>query len=307
MIVVTGGAGFIGGNLVSGLNAAGEDRIIVVDNLTNGRKHRNLSGLSFRDYVDKDDFLTQLHKFSGISAILHQGACAVTTEMDGRFMMRNNYDYSKQVLDFCLSKGIPFIYASSASVYGDGKKGFTENPACENPLNVYAFSKLVFDNHVRSLLRGAESCIVGLRYFNVYGPREAHKGDMASLPFKMFNQHQRNEPLRLFQSSENYRRDFIHVDDVVAINLSALARRHSGIFNCGTGTARSFRALANLMVDNLQGAVLEEIEMPASLKAQYQTYTCSENAHLFASGYGREFKKLDEGIAEYVSWLRVQS
>lgn len=307
MIVVTGGAGFIGSNIVAGLNAAGENRIIIVDDLTNGRKHRNLSGLNFADYIDTDDFLKQLERLGPLSAILHQGACAVTTEMDGRFMMRNNYDYSKQILDFCLGKGIPLVYASSASVYGNGERGFEEKPECEGPLNVYAFSKLAFDNYVRAVLPRAESCVVGLRYFNVYGPRENHKGDMASLPFKMYVQYKMQEPLRLFEFSENYRRDFVHVDDVVALNLSALEKRCSGIFNCGTGTARSFRDLADLMIGNLEGAVIEEIEMPSNLKAQYQKYTCSDNAHLFASGYERRFRPIEEGISQYVEWLRVHA
>lgn len=304
MIVITGGAGFIGSNIVAGLNAIGEDRIIVVDDLTNGSKHMNLSGLRFADYIDKDDFIMLLERLGNVSAILHQGACAVTTETDGRFMMRNNYDYSKRILDFCLDKGIPLVYASSASVYGDGKRGFAEQPECEDPMNVYAFSKLAFDNHVRAVMPRAESCIVGLRYFNVYGPREGHKGDMASLALKMYSQHKRQEPLRLFEFSENYRRDFVHVDDVVSLNLSVLEKRNSGIFNCGTGTPRSFRDLADLMIGHLEGAVLEEIEMPERLKVQYQKYTCSDNTHLFASGYERRFRSLEEGISRYVEWLR---
>ena len=188
MIVVTGGAGFIGSNILKGLNDAGEKNILVVDNLSNAQKHLNLNRLSFNDYIDKDDFLLNIGKFTNLKTIFHQGACSSTTEQDGRYMMSNNYEYSKILLNYCLEHKIDFLYASSAAVYGNGGNGFTEESRAEYPMNVYGFSKFAFDNYVRRVLPKAEIQILGLRYFNVYGPQENHKGRMASVAFHLFNQ-----------------------------------------------------------------------------------------------------------------------
>ncbi len=303
MIIVTGGAGFIGSNLVHALNDAGHDDILIVDDLTDARKHLNLSGARFTDYMDRDELPSHFASLGKIDAVFHQGACAVTTEQDGRYMMRVNYTYSRDLLHQCLSHKVPFIYASSAAVYGHGSTPFTESAAHEKPLNVYGFSKLAFDQHVRALLAKAESPVTGLRYFNVYGPREDHKGDMASVIFKMVGAHAGGEPLKLFSGSERFRRDFIHVDDIVAVNLHFLRRPQSGIYNCGTGVARSFRDLGEAVLSQLPGATIEEIEMPPSLERQYQKFTCSDNSRLLATGYNAQFLSLEAGVEKYVAKL----
>jgi len=247
MIVVTGGAGFIGSNIVKGLNDAGEEDILVVDNLSNAEKHLNLNSLSIADYLDKDDYLNSLNKFQNVSAIFHQGACSSTTEQDGKYMMSNNYEYSKTLLNHCLKNKIDFLYASSAAVYGNGEKGFVEERESEYPLNVYGFSKFAFDNYVRLILPKAESQVMGLRYFNVYGPQENHKGRMASVAFHLFHQLQETGKMKLFEGSGNFRRDFIHVADTVKINLHFYESKSSGIFNAGTGKARSFEDIATTL------------------------------------------------------------
>jgi ADP-L-glycero-D-manno-heptose 6-epimerase len=303
MIIVTGGAGFIGSNLVHALNEAGHDDILIVDDLTEARKHLNLSGARFIDYMDKDELPSRFASLGKVAAVFHQGACAVTTEQDGRYMMRVNYTYSRDLLHQCLGAKVPFIYASSAAVYGHGSAPFTEAEAHEKPLNVYGFSKLAFDQHVRALLARAESPVTGLRYFNVYGPRESHKGDMASVIFKMVDAHARGEPLKLFSGSERFRRDFIHVDDIAAVNLHFLRRPRSGIYNCGTGVARSFRDLGEAVRGQLSGATIKEIEMPAALERQYQKFTCSDNSRLLATGYNAQFLSLEAGVAKYVAKL----
>jgi ADP-L-glycero-D-manno-heptose 6-epimerase len=228
-------------------NRAGYDDILVVDSLSRPHKHLNLGGARFSDYLDKDEFLAVLPSLGPVEAIFHQGACSDTTEQDGRYMMMNNFSYSKKLLHHCLSAGVPLIYASSAAVYGHGQAPFSENGDTETPLNVYGFSKLVFDRYVRRLLPQAKSQVLGLRYFNVYGPREAHKGHMASLVFKMFLRHREGKPLQVFEGSGEFRRDFIHVDDVVGVNLHFLETGQSGILNCGSGQSQSFQDLADLV------------------------------------------------------------
>lgn len=307
MIVVTGGAGFIGSNIVHGLNGQGHDKVIVVDDLRDARKHLNLGGARFTDFFDKDDFLAQFGKIENIEAVLHQGACAVTTEQDGKYMMKTNFSYSKALLQECLKRKVPFIYASSAAVYGIGTRPFGETFDDERPLNVYGFSKLVFDNYVRSILPDTASPVIGLRYFNVYGPREEHKGDMASVILKMFWQYQRGEPLALFEGSEGYLRDFIYVKDVVDVNLHFLNNQTSGIFNCGTGVTHSFQKLGESVLQNLAGATIKRIEMPVHLAKQYQRYTCSDNSRLRSAGYAKAFTALDKGIREYISFLATES
>lgn len=299
MIIVTGGAGFIGSNLIAGLNRAGHNDILVVDNLTNAAKHLNLNRVQFSDYLDKEDLFDALPDLGVVDAIFHQGACSSTTETDGRYMMRNNYQYSKRLLQYALRQCVPFLYASSASVYGDGDDGFAETPECEYPLNVYAFSKFSFDNYVRRILPSADSQVLGLRYFNVYGPQENHKGSMASVAFHLFHQAKDGQSMRLFEGSEGFLRDFVFVDDAVDVNLHFFRTGASGIFNCGTGQARSFLDVGNTMRDLVGDAALESIPFPDHLKGKYQAYTQADLESLRAAGYERPFTSLDDGLARY--------
>lgn len=314
MIVVTGGAGFIGSNIVKGLNAQGHENVVVVDNLEQGAKFANLADCVIQDYVDQDDFLAEItagFEFDElITAVFHQGACSSTMEWDGRYMMRNNYDYSKALLHYCLARAIPFFYASSASVYGAGTV-FKEQAECEKPLNVYAYSKYQFDNYVRRHLPHARSQIVGLRYFNVYGPRESHKGAMASVAFHFSNQLRDTGKIKLFEGSDGYadgeqRRDFIYVDDVVAVNLWFLENSDaSGIFNLGTGRSQSFNAMAHAVIAaNHCGGDIEYIPFPEKLRGCYQSYTEADMSALRAVGYTQPFKNVEEGAYAYVKWLR---
>ncbi|MDE0896003.1 MAG: ADP-glyceromanno-heptose 6-epimerase, partial [Planctomycetota bacterium] len=252
MYIVTGGAGFIGSNLVRGLNRNGIDDIIIVDDLENGEKHLGMNSLDFADFIDWRDLQGSWNVLleEGAEAVFHQGACSDTMEANGRYMMEANYESSKETLHACLDTETPFFYASSASVYGDGERGFREDSACEAPLNVYAYSKFLFDQYVRRLLPSVESQVAGLRYFNVFGPQENHKGRMASVIFHFHKQIAEKGELNLFEGSEDFVRDFIHVDDVVAMNLWLLENPEvSGVYNCGTGQARSFLDLAKLVVE----------------------------------------------------------
>src|SRR5579871_3431980 len=222
MIIVTGGAGFIGSNIVQRLNQLGRTDIVVVDDLTDGRQFKNIADLTIADYLDKEDFLAKVEadmSFGTIDAIFHEGACSSTTEWNGRFMMQNNYAYSKSLLHYALSNAIPFLYASSAAVYG-GSTVFKEDPQYELPLNVYGYSKTLFDHYVRHHCRSTETQVVGFRYFNVYGPRESHKGSMASVAFHHYNQISAGNVVKLFEGCDGYghgeqRRDFVFVGDVV--------------------------------------------------------------------------------------------
>jgi ADP-L-glycero-D-manno-heptose 6-epimerase len=280
VIVVTGGAGFVGSNLVWALNQAGRRDVVVVDNLTAAHKFKNLVGADIADYIDKEDFLAMVAGGSSalddVELISHQGACTSTTESDGRYMMKNNHEYSKALLDFSLERRIPLIYASSAAVYGGGT-AFAEEPDNEAPLNVYGFSKLLFDLHVRRLLAEAQSQVVGLRYFNVFGPREAHKGPMASMVRQLDNQLATAGKARLFGPTEGYgageqRRDFIYVQDVVKVNLFFMENPDkSGIFNCGTGASRTFNDLAGEVVKFRGQGEIEYIPFPESLSGKYQS------------------------------------
>lgn len=306
MIVVTGGAGFIGSNLVRALNAAGHQDILVVDDLQDGKKFLNLVDLDIADYMDKDAFL--LHILSGrdrgdIEVIFHQGACSSTTEWNGKYMMENNYQYSKQLLDYCLGAGIPFIYASSAATYGGRSDGFTECRQNEKPLNVYGYSKFLFDEYVRRKLPQAASAVAGLRYFNVYGPREGHKGSMASVAFHLNRQITSGKNPQLFAGSENFRRDFIYVDDVAAVNLWCWRQGVSGIFNCGCGQAQSFLTLAQAVMDYHQHRDIDYIPMPEHLGDCYQTFTQADVSGLRFAGYNAPFTPLAEGINQYMAWL----
>lgn len=310
MIIVTGGAGFIGSNLVKALNASGHNDILVVDDLSDGTKFANIADLEIADYLDKDDFLARVKAGENFnaSAILHQGACSSTTEWDGRFVMDINYEYSKALLHYCLNHDIQFLYASSASVYGGGSV-FKEDRANERPLNMYGYSKFLFDQYVRRVLPKAKSQIVGFRYFNIYGSREQHKGSMASVAFHLHNQIQEGDTLRLFEGTDGYadgeqRRDFVYVDDVAAVNLWFLDNPDkSGIFNLGTGQCQSFNDVANAVIAYHGKGEIEYIPFPDKLRGRYQSFTEADMSDLRAAGYAASFKSVEEGVASYMQWL----
>lgn len=312
MIVVTGGAGMIGSNIVAALNAAGHDDILVVDDLTDGTKFRNLADLSIVDYQDKDDFLADVARgaIGPIDAVFHQGACSTTTEWNGRFMMEVNYTYSKMLLHACLERKVPFFYASSAAVYGGGSE-FREEPALERPLNVYGWSKKLFDDYVRAkVLPRATSPVAGLRYFNVYGPREAHKGRMASVAHHLYRQVRDGENPKLFGAHDGYgpgeqSRDFVHVGDVADVNLWLWNTGTSGIFNCGTGRAEPFRTVAETVIGTLGAGEIEYIPFPDDLKGRYQSFTQADMSRLRAAGYNGAFRDVETGTREYVEWLKA--
>jgi len=320
--VVTGAAGFIGSRLVSALNRAGINRILAVDDLEDGAKVKNLAGLDIEDYLDKREFLSQLETGrldGGIEAILHQGACSDTMATDGRYVMENNYAYSKALFDWCQDEEVPFIYASSAAVYGAGRE-FGETRENEEPLNVYAYSKFLFDQYVRKRIGESGAQVAGLRYFNVYGPNEAHKGRMASVAFHAFNQFQAEGRVKLFVGSDGYgdgeqQRDFVHVDDAVSVNLWLLENRAtSGIFNCGTGRAQTFNEVAAAVINTIEGfelsiqelmdkGLIEYIPFPPQLVGKYQSYTQADLGRLREAGYPGAFQDVAEGVAAYVREL----
>ncbi len=312
MIIVTGGAGFIGSNLIKGLNARGRGDILVIDHLKRGRKFENLVDCEIADYWDRDqllDHITSGRAFPEMpEAILHQGACTVTTEWDGHYMMETNFEYSKTLLHFCLERSIPFLYASSAAVYGTGSI-FREERQFESPLNVYGYSKFLFDQYVRRMLPVANSQVVGLRYFNVYGPRETHKGRMASMAFHLRNQLLATGKVKLFCGSHGYadgeqRRDFIHVDDTVAVNLWLLDHGEiSGIYNCGTGQSATFNEVAHAVIDCYRHGAIEYIPFPEDLQGAYQSLTEADLTALRETGYNAAFMSVQEGIPSYVAWL----
>ncbi len=327
--VVTGAAGFIGANLVKGLNAQGITDILAVDDLTQGDKFRNLVDCRISDYLDKDEFLARLKAGAfrrGVKAILHQGACSDTTASDGRYVMDTNYAYSCTLLDFCAAEKISLIYASSAATYG-ALTGFREQPDCEGPLNVYGYSKLLFDQRVRRLPPGGPQ-VVGLRYFNVYGDREQHKGRMASVAYHFFNQYRAEGHVRLFEGSGGYgngeqRRDFVSVEDVVRVNLHFLQNPgSSGIFNCGSGAAQSFNDVAVATVNACRAAagepalalaelqskgVVRYIPFPGDLKGKYQSYTQADLTALRAAGYAAPFLTVEQGVAHYCQQLLAKA
>lgn len=313
MIIVTGGAGFIGSNLVRGLNQIGREDILIVDNLSDGRKIKNITDLLYADYLDKEDFVHQIKSDfpsrEKIDAIFHQGACTVTTETNGKYVLQNNFEYSKTLLHYAQEKNIPFIYASSAAIYGL-KRECIEKRGYEDPKSVYALSKFLFDQYVRGILPHAKSQIMGLRYFNVYGPHEAHKNGMAS-PISQFNrQLLETGKIRLFQGSGPYadgeqRRDFIHVKDVVHINLWFLKNPTiRGIVNVGTGRAHSFNDVAKIVLDWHKLGMIEYIPFPDELRGVYQHYTQANLRQLHTVlQYAHDFVPLDEGIPHYLKWL----
>lgn len=325
-IAVTGAAGFIGSNLVKALNARGDYEVLAVDDLKQGDKFINLADCDIADYIDREAFLRGLDEgtFDGaLAAISHQGACSDTTETDGRYLMQNNYQYSRELLQYCTDEEIPYLYASSAAVYGAGPE-FREDRACESPLNVYGYSKFLFDQYVRRNWDQRTAQVVGLRYFNVYGEREQHKARMASVAFQFFNQYRASGRVRLFEGSGGYangeqRRDFVSVEDAVAVNLFFLDHpEKSGIFNAGTGAAQSFNEVAVATVnacrrhadeaalslaDMQRQGVIEYIPFPPELQGKYQSYTQADIGALRASGYDAPFLTVEQGVARYIEKL----
>ncbi|HEV8313419.1 MAG TPA: ADP-glyceromanno-heptose 6-epimerase [Burkholderiaceae bacterium] len=324
-VVVTGAAGFIGSNLVHGLNAIGIDDVIAVDDLTDGPKYRNLLDAQISDYFDKSEFYARFGRgeFGRVDVVLHQGACSDTMEHNGRYMLDTNYRCSKDLLDACQAQGTRLLYASSAATYG-GSDVFREDPAFERPLNVYGYSKLLFDNIVRRMLPRATSQVAGFRYFNVYGPREQHKGRMASVAFHHFHQFREHAKVKLFGDYGGYAageqsRDFVFIDDVVAVNLWFLQHPDkSGIFNLGSGRAQPFNDVAVATVNaarQLKGepalplqqlvaqGLVEYIPFPDALRGKYQCFTQADLSALRAAGCNHVFADVATGVESYVRWL----
>ena len=328
-IVVTGAAGFIGSNIVKGLNSRGINNIIAVDDLTEGDKFRNLADLQIADYVDADDFYDLFAKgaFGQVEAVFHEGACSDTMELDGKYMMDNNYTLSCELFQSCQAQSTRLLYASSAATYG-GSDTFSESPEFEKPLNVYGYSKLLFDQRLRREIgqrfENASAQVAGFRYFNVYGPREQHKGRMASVAFHQFNQYQAEGKVKLFGQYGGYgagghMRDFVFIDDVVAVNLWFLDHpEKSGIFNLGTGCAQPFNDVAIAVVNTLRagqneaslshdeavrGGLIDYIDFPAALSGKYQSYTQADLRTLRAVGCGHAFADVQTGVAAYMQWL----
>lgn len=327
-VIVTGAAGMIGSNLVHGLNAMGVDDVIAVDDLQDSTKYRNLLGAKLSDYFDRSEFYERFERreLGRIDVVFHEGACSDTMELDGRFMLENNYRCSKRLLDACLQQGTRLLYASSAAVYGDGTS-FREEPGLERPLNVYGYSKLLFDNAVRRILPTAATQVVGFRYFNVYGPRERHKGRMASVALHHFDQIHDAGTVKLFGQYGGYgpgqqSRDFVFVDDVVAVNLWFLqSPDKSGIVNVGTGRAQPFNDVAHAVVNACRAqreqglltldqqvahGLIEYVPFPDALVGKYQCYTQADLTQLRATGCDVEFADVATGVRRYVEWLAAQ-
>ena len=319
-ILVTGAAGFIGCNNVIALNRAGFDDVVAVDNLTKADKFRNLEQCRISDYFDKEDFIERVRRGTAPipEAIFHQGACSDTMQTDGRYMMQNNYRYTLELFEWAQKLHVPFIYASSAATYG-GSSVFEEKPECEGPLNVYGYSKLLFDQVLRRRFDSLKAPVVGLRYFNVYGPHEQHKGRMASVAFHQYFQFRKNGAVKLFEGCQGYAdgaqmRDFVYVEDVVSVAMHFMTAGVSGIFNCGTGRAQPFNDVALSVVNALSGrrrtleeavseGLIEYIDFPEALKGKYQAFTEANLERLRAAGCEVAFRSVEEGTTEYMKYL----
>jgi ADP-L-glycero-D-manno-heptose 6-epimerase len=322
-IVVTGAAGFIGSNIIQALNARGITDIIAVDDLTQGDKFLNLADLQISDYIDAANFYEAMAaaSYGTVDAIFHEGACSDTMQSNGQYMMQNNFARSCQLWQACQAQKTRLLYASSAAVYG-GSSTFIEAPAHEKPLNVYGYSKLLFDQWVRRKTNQFTQTtqVVGFRYFNVYGPREQHKGKMASVAFHQFNQYKNTGAVKLFGAYGGYSagqqmRDFVYIDDVVAVNLWFYDHpQHSGIFNLGTGKAQPFNDVATAVVQNLAptnanladlvaAQTIQYTEFPAALQGKYQSFTQADLTALRAVGCHHPFADVQTGVAQYVAKL----
>jgi ADP-L-glycero-D-manno-heptose 6-epimerase len=324
-VVVTGAAGMIGSNLVHALNARGADEVIAVDDLSDGSKYRNLLGARLSDYFDKDDFYGRFvrREFGRVDLVLHQGACSDTMEHNGRLMLETNYRCSRNLLDACQAQGTRLLYASSAAVYG-GTSSWAEHPDNERPLNVYGYSKLLFDNVVRARLGTTAAQVAGFRYFNVYGPRERHKGRMASVAFHNFGEFRDSGSVRLFGEYGGYAageqlRDFVHVDDVVAVNLWFIDHpERSGVFNLGSGRAQPFNDVARAVVNACRAQrgekalplgqlvaqkLIRYVDFPDALVGKYQCRTEADLTALRAAGCELEFQDVASGVRRYAEWL----
>ncbi len=332
-IVVTGAAGFIGSNLIKGLNARGIDDIIAVDEMTQGDKFRNLADLRIADYVDAGVFYGSFAqgKYGAVEAVFHEGACSDTMEPDGKYMMHNNFSLSCELFQACQAQSARLLYASSAATYG-GSDTFREQPEFERPLNVYGYSKLLFDQWVRRSVGPqfavAGNQVVGFRYFNVYGPREQHKGRMASVAFHQYHQFRQEAKVKLFGDYGGYApgqqmRDFVFIDDVVAVNLWFFDNpARSGIFNLGTGRAQPFNDVAHTVVNTLRGIegkpqlalaeaasanLIDYVPFPDALRGKYQCYTQADLTALRLAGCDHRFADVATGVAQYVKWLAAQA
>lgn len=306
-IIVTGGAGFIGSAIIKKLNERGYHDIIVVDNLSNADKHRNLNNRVFTDFIHKSRFLDQLEQLGKIEYIFHEGACSDTTNSDGNYMMANNYAYTKAIVDFCVQNQVDLSYASSASIYGDGSLGFDDSHSNYFPLNIYAFSKLMVDRYVEKLLFHGEinSQIVGLRYFNVFGYNENHKGKMKSVIAKFYEDHIANRTSSLFEGSDKILRDFIYINDLLKLVFYLFDnRQNNGIFNCGTGKTTSFEDLAKYTQLNLENFEYKYVEFPNELRNKYQFYTKANTEKFAKIGFDMNQLSTKNGVDDYCSILK---
>ncbi len=317
MIIVTGGAGLIGSAVVQQLNREGREDILIVDHLATTDKWRNLVPLRFMDYLEKDAFERLLDdgtlgaRLSGcrLTAVIHLGACSATTEPDATYLIKNNFEYSRKLALTALAAGARFIYASSAATYGDGEHGFVDDDnriPLLRPMNMYGYSKQLFD--LWALRQGLLDRIVGIKYFNVYGPNEQHKGDMRSLVLKAYEQIGTTGTLRLFRSHRpeygdgEQLRDFIYVKDAAAMTLHFLNNLEAGgLFNVGGGSTVSWNRLAGAVFNAMEKPVnIEYIDMPESIRNTYQYLTCAETAKIHGAGYATPVMSVEDAVADYV-------
>lgn len=310
MIIVTGGAGFIGSCVVRSLNEAGCSDIVIVDNISETDKWMNMRNKKYIKYVHKSKFLEELPTYENVEAIVHMGAQSSTTERDFDYLWENNFEYTKALWNYCAEKHISFIYASSAATYGDGSLGFNDRMDIDQllPLNGYGYSKQLFDQWVKHQAKTFPAQYCGLKFFNVYGPNEYFKGSMASMVFHGFNQIKETGKVKLFKScNPNYKdggqlRDFVYVKDICKVIMWLLVNKHvSGLFNVGTGRAQSFAELAEATFHALDlEPNIEYIDMPEKLRGKYQYYTKAEMSRLYDAGYPFEFMDVEKGVRDYV-------